>query len=79
MALAALLHVDAHGTPVVAAMVERSGLAPKAWLERFLCDQPLPELLDGYADRPERPHAATHGSVANPLVEAAELVPAPVA
>lgn len=24
-------------------------------------------LLDGYADRPERPHAATHGTVANPL------------
>jgi siderophore synthetase component len=220
MALAALLHVDAHGTPVVAAMVERSGLAAEAWLERFLgavlppllhylyrygtvfsphgenamlvhrdgvparlalkdfvddvnlSDQPLPELervpddvagvllreppawlcqflqaglfvghfryladlledalglpeqrfwrlvraqvdayqarfpeladrfalfdllaprftriclnrnrllLDGYADRPERPHAATHGSVANPLVEAAELAPAPLA
>jgi hypothetical protein len=29
-------------------------------------------LLDGYADRPERPHAATHGSVRNPLAEVAE-------
>jgi siderophore synthetase component len=28
-------------------------------------------LLDGYADRPERPHAATHGTVANPLAAAA--------
>ncbi len=214
LALAALLHVDAHGTPVVAAMVERSGLGPEAWLERFLgavlppllhylyrygtvfsphgenailvhrdgvparlalkdfvddvnlSDQPLPELdgvpadvaavllreppawlcqflqaglfvghfryladlmegalglaerrfwrlvraevlayqarfpelaeryavfdllaprftriclnrnrllLDGYADRPERPHAATHGSVRNPLAEVAEV------
>jgi siderophore synthetase component len=26
-------------------------------------------LLDGYADRPERPHAATHGTVPNPLAE----------
>jgi siderophore synthetase component len=26
-------------------------------------------LLDGYADRPERPHAATHGTVANALAE----------
>jgi siderophore synthetase component len=215
-ALAALLRVDAHGTPVVAAMVERSGLGPAAWLERFLgavlppllhylyrygtvfsphgenailvhregvparlalkdfvddvnlSDQPLPELeevpaevaevllreppawlcqflqaglfvghfryladlmeaslglaerrfwqlvraevlayqarfpeleqryatfdllaprftriclnrnrllLDGYADRPERPHAATHGSVRNPLAEVASASP----
>lgn len=29
-------------------------------------------LLDGYADRPERPHAATFGTVANPLAEAVE-------
>ena len=28
-------------------------------------------LLDGYADRPERPHAATHGTVANALAEVA--------
>jgi len=27
-------------------------------------------LLDGYADRPERPHAATHGTVRNALHEA---------
>ncbi len=44
LALAALLHVDAHGTPVVAAMVERSGLGPEAWLERFL-GAVLPPLL----------------------------------
>jgi siderophore synthetase component len=44
LALAALLHVDAHGTPVVAAMVERSGLEPEAWLERFL-GAVLPPLL----------------------------------
>ncbi|MGH7750581.1 MAG: IucA/IucC family C-terminal-domain containing protein, partial [Candidatus Dormibacteria bacterium] len=31
-------------------------------------------LLDGYADRPERPHAATHGTVANALAEVAGLV-----
>ena len=30
-------------------------------------------LLDGYADRPERPHAATHGSVRNPLDEVADV------
>lgn len=28
-------------------------------------------LLDGYADRPERPHAATHGTVSNALHEVA--------
>ncbi len=44
LALAALLHVDPHGRPVVAAMVERSGLAPEAWLERFL-GAVLPPLL----------------------------------
>jgi hypothetical protein len=33
-------------------------------------------LLDGYADRPERLHAATHGSVRNPLDEVAEAAEA---
>jgi siderophore synthetase component len=36
-------------------------------------------LLDGYADRPERPHAATFGTVANALHEVAGLAPAEVA
>jgi siderophore synthetase component len=31
-------------------------------------------LLDGYADRPERPHAATFGTVANALADVAEAV-----
>jgi len=44
MALAALLHTDPHGTPVVAAMVERSGLDAEAWLARFL-GVVLPPLL----------------------------------
>jgi siderophore synthetase component len=33
-------------------------------------------LLDGYADRPERPHAAVHGLVPNPLAEPASPGPA---
>jgi siderophore synthetase component len=32
-------------------------------------------LQDGYADRPERPHAATFGTVANALAEAAAVPP----
>lgn len=39
-------------------------LAPR--LER-LCLNRNRLYLDGYRDRPERPHAAVHGSVANPL------------
>ena len=31
-------------------------------------------LLDGYADRPERPHAATFGTVANALADVAEVL-----
>lgn len=31
-------------------------------------------LLDGYRDRPERPHAAVHGRVANPLYSGARAV-----
>jgi siderophore synthetase component len=34
-------------------------------------------LLDGYRDRPERPHAAVHGTVPNPLHEPPAAVPAP--
>lgn len=37
-----------------------------------ICLNPNRLLLDGYADRPERPHAATHSSVRNPLDEVAE-------
>nr|WP_189133097.1 IucA/IucC family siderophore biosynthesis protein [Wenjunlia tyrosinilytica] len=32
-------------------------------------------LLDGYGDRPERPHAAVHGTVANPLHTPAVVAP----
>jgi siderophore synthetase component len=37
------------------------------WAPRFtrICLNRNRLLLDGYADRPEGPHAATHGSVAN--------------
>ncbi|SCK48420.1 Siderophore synthetase component [Streptomyces sp. WMMB 714] len=31
--------------------------------------------LDGYRDRPDRPHAAVHGTVANPLSPSADLPP----
>jgi hypothetical protein len=108
-ALAALLHVDGHGTPVVSAMMERevaglccagrppgyasfSRLAHQARFpelaQRFalfdllaprftgICLNPNRLLLDGYADRPERLHAATHGSVRNPLAEVAEVAEA---
>ncbi|WP_327067005.1 IucA/IucC family protein [Kitasatospora sp. NBC_01302] len=34
-------------------------------------------LLDGYRDRPERPHAAVHGQVANPLAVRPAGLPAP--
>jgi len=34
-------------------------------------------LLDGYGDRPERPHAATFGTVRNALDEVAEPAAAP--
>ncbi len=64
LALAALLHVDAHGTPVVAAMVERSGLGAEAWLERFL-DAVLPPLLH---------YLYRYGTVFSPHGENAVLV-----
>ncbi|HEY2702441.1 MAG TPA: IucA/IucC family siderophore biosynthesis protein [Candidatus Dormibacteraeota bacterium] len=44
MTMAALLHVDGHGVPVVAALVERSGLGPAAWLDALL-GAVLPPLL----------------------------------
>jgi siderophore synthetase component len=44
MTMAALLHRDRHGTPVVAALAERSGLAASGWLAR-LFEAVLPPLL----------------------------------
>jgi siderophore synthetase component len=44
MTMAALLHRDRHGTPVLAALVERSGLAAAAWLAA-LFEAVLPPLL----------------------------------
>jgi siderophore synthetase component len=44
LTMAALLHVDPWGTPVAAALIERSGLAPAAWLAR-LFQVVLPPLL----------------------------------
>ncbi len=44
MNMAALLHRDRHGTPVVAALVERSGLPASAWLAS-LFEAVLPPLL----------------------------------
>jgi siderophore synthetase component len=44
MTMAALLHVDRRGTPVVAALVERSGLDAAAWLDALL-GAVLPPLL----------------------------------
>jgi siderophore synthetase component len=44
MTMAALLHVDRRGTPVVAAMVERSGLDAARWLDALL-GAVLPPLL----------------------------------
>lgn len=64
MALAALLHTDPHGTPVVAAMVERSGLDAEAWLERFL-GAVLPPLLH---------YLYRYGTVFSPHGENAMLV-----
>ncbi|WP_198587024.1 IucA/IucC family protein [Glycomyces xiaoerkulensis] len=34
--MASLLHVDAAGRPFASALIGRSGLAPEAWLERYL-------------------------------------------
>lgn len=36
MSMAALLHVDHHGDPFVAALVERSGLSADEWVRRYL-------------------------------------------
>jgi siderophore synthetase component len=44
MTMAALLHRDRQGTPVLAALVERSGLAAEAWLAE-LFEAVLPPLL----------------------------------
>jgi siderophore synthetase component len=33
--MASLLHVDSEGTPMVSALIERSGLAPEQWLRRY--------------------------------------------
>ena len=55
MTMAALLHRDRRGTPVAAAMVERSGMATTAWLEA-LFEAVLPPLL--------RPVPLRHGLLA---------------
>ncbi|MBH0780484.1 IucA/IucC family protein [Nocardia bovistercoris] len=34
--MAALLHIDHHGVPLVGALIDRSALAPRDWLERYL-------------------------------------------
>jgi siderophore synthetase component len=34
--MASLLHVDRHGRSLAAALIERSGLEPEAWLRRYL-------------------------------------------
>jgi len=44
LTMAALLHVDPGGTPVVAALIERSGLSAEAWLARLFAVV-LPPLL----------------------------------
>jgi siderophore synthetase component len=44
MTMAALLHRDRHGTPVVAALVERSGMTAEGWLAA-LFEAVLPPLL----------------------------------
>jgi siderophore synthetase component len=44
MTLAALLHVGSDGVPVVQALVQRSGMAPRSWLRSFLHAM-LPPLL----------------------------------
>ncbi|MPZ89920.1 MAG: hypothetical protein GEU81_18105, partial [Nitriliruptorales bacterium] len=44
LTMAALLHVDRHGRPLVAALVERSGMAARDWLVS-LFDAILPPLL----------------------------------
>ncbi|MFZ4451573.1 IucA/IucC family protein [Salibacterium aidingense] len=44
MTLAALLHQDAAGRPLAQELIERSGLAPKDWIEA-LCRAILPPLL----------------------------------
>ncbi|MFT3716336.1 MAG: IucA/IucC family protein [Gordonia sp. (in: high G+C Gram-positive bacteria)] len=36
MTMAALLHVDHTGTPLIGALIERSGLTARAWLRRYL-------------------------------------------
>jgi siderophore synthetase component len=64
MALAALLHTDPAGTPVVAAMIERSGLDTEAWLRRFL-GAVLPPLLH---------YLYRYGTVFSPHGENAMLV-----
>jgi siderophore synthetase component len=36
MSMTALLHVDTQGRPLLGALIRRSGLAPQAWLRRYL-------------------------------------------
>ena len=47
--MASLLHVDAEGKPLVAALIERSGLAPAEWLRRYFEAYLVPLLHCFYA------------------------------
>ncbi|MCJ8167725.1 GNAT family N-acetyltransferase [Atopomonas sediminilitoris] len=47
---AALVHVDAHGKPLLASLIKRSGLTPEQWLARYfaVCLPPLLHCLYRY-------------------------------
>jgi siderophore synthetase component len=47
--MASLLHVDRHGTPLAAALIRESGLAPAAWLRAYLDAYLVPLLHSFYA------------------------------
>jgi siderophore synthetase component len=47
--MASLLHVDRHGTPLAAALIRESGLAPAAWLRAYLDAYLVPLLHCFYA------------------------------
>ncbi|TDO35684.1 siderophore synthetase component [Kribbella sp. VKM Ac-2527] len=47
--MASLLHVDRHGTPLAAALIRESGLAPAAWMRAYLDAYLVPLLHSFYA------------------------------